>query len=161
MEEKAVFGGGCFWGVEAHFREYKGVISTRVGYTGGTTQNPTYKEVCSDKTGHVEGVEITFDSEKISYRDLLEIFFEVHDPTQVNRQGWDIGSQYRSVIFYHSEEQKKQAERKIKELIDAKVFRKPIATQLIPASTFWEAEEYHQRYYEKQGKVGCLFTLER
>ncbi|MBN2155331.1 MAG: peptide-methionine (S)-S-oxide reductase MsrA [Candidatus Lokiarchaeota archaeon] len=161
MEEKATFGGGCFWGVEARFREYKGVLFTRVGYTGGRTDKPTYKEVCTDKTGHAEAVEITYNPDLISYEDLLNIFFEVHDPTQVNRQGVDIGTQYRSVIFYHNEKQKKKAEEIIKRLTESEAFKKPIATQLVPATTFWEAEDYHQRYYEKQGKVSCLFTLKR
>jgi peptide-methionine (S)-S-oxide reductase len=161
MEEKATFGGGCFWGVEARFREYKGVLSTRVGYIGGTTDNPTYKEVCSDKTRHAEAVEVTYDPLKIDYDDLLDIFFEVHDPTQVNRQGVDFGSQYRTVIFYHSDEQKEKAQQKIKDLTEQKVFSRPIATQVVDATTFWEAEDYHQRYHEKQGRVSCLFTLER
>ncbi len=161
MEEKATFGGGCFWGVEARFREFKGVKSTRVGYSGGTTKNPTYKEVCSNTTGHAEVVEVIYDPEKLNYNDLLEIFFEVHDPTQVNRQGVDVGIQYRSVIFYHTEEQKHLAEKKIHELNESGIFRKPIATQLVPATTFWKAEEYHQQYHEKNGRVSCLFTLER
>ncbi len=161
MEEKATFGGGCFWGVEARFREYKGVLSTRVGYTGGKMENPTYKQVCSDKSGHAEAVEITYDSNNITYGELLDIFFEVHDPTQVNRQGVDVGSQYRTVIFYHSEDQKEKAENKIKELSEKKVFSRPIATQVVSVTTFWEAEDYHQRYFEKQGRVSCLFTLER
>ena len=161
MEDKATFGGGCFWGVEARFREYKGVLSTRVGYTGGKTENPTYKDVCTNTSGHAEAVEVTFDPEKLAYQELLNIFFEVHDPTQINRQGVDIGTQYRTVIFYHSEEQKSLAERKIQELDTAGAFKKPIATQLVPVTTFWEAEDYHQRYLEKQGRVSCLFTLER
>jgi peptide-methionine (S)-S-oxide reductase len=132
-----------------------------VGYTGGKTEKPTYKEVCSDKTGHAEAVEITFDSTKIDFNDLLDIFFEIHDPTQVNRQGVDVGSQYRTVIFYHSERQKVEAEQKIMELTENKVFSRPIATKIVPATTFWEAEDYHQKYFEKQGRVSCLFTLER
>jgi len=159
--ETGTFGGGCFWGVEARFREYKGVLSTRVGYVGGTTENPTYKDVCNNKTGHAEAVEVIFDTDKLNYTDLLDIFFEVHDPTQVNRQGVDIGSQYRTVIFYHSEEQKSLAKKKIQELDSSRIFNKPIATQLVSATTFWEAENYHQRYLEKQGRVSCTFTLER
>ena len=161
MEDKATFGGGCFWGVEARFREYKGVISTRVGYTGGKTENPTYKDVCANTSGHAEAVEVTFDPEKLAYHELLDVFFEVHDPTQVNRQGVDVGTQYRTVIFYHSEEQKEHAERKIQELDNSGAFKKPIATQLVPVTAFWKAEDYHQRYLEKQGRVSCLFTLER
>ncbi|MHA1112533.1 MAG: peptide-methionine (S)-S-oxide reductase MsrA [Promethearchaeota archaeon] len=160
-QETATFGGGCFWGVEARFREYKGVLSTRVGYIGGKTENPTYKDVCNNKTGHAEAVEVIFDTSKLNYTDLLDIFFEVHDPTQVNRQGVDIGSQYRTVIFYHSEEQKSSAKKKIQELESSGIFNKPIATQLVSATTFWEAEDYHQRYLEKQGRVSCAFTLER
>ena len=159
--ETGTFGGGCFWGVEARFREYKGVLSTRVGYVGGTTENPTYKDVCNNKTGHAEAVEVIFDTDKLNYTDLLDIFFEVHDPTQVNRQGVDIGSQYRTVIFYHSEEQKSLVKKKIQELESSGIFNKPIATQLVLATPFWEAEGYHQRYLEKQGRVSCTFTLER
>lgn len=161
IQETATFGGGCFWGVEARFREYKGVLSTRVGYIGGRTENPTYKDVCDNTTGHAEAVEVTFDTEKISFNDLLDIFFEVHDPTQVNRQGVDIGNQYRTVIFYHSEGQKVLSNNKIQELEVTGVFKKPIATQVVPVTTFWEAEDYHQRYLEKQGRVSCMFTLER
>jgi peptide-methionine (S)-S-oxide reductase len=161
MQETATFGGGCFWGVEARFREYKGVLETRVGYAGGKTENPTYKEVCSNTTGHAEVVEVTYNPDKLSYNDLLDIFFEVHDPTQVNRQGVDVGTQYRTVIFYHSEEQKTLAEQKINDLDTSGVFKKPIATQVVPAAVFWEAEEYHQKYLEKQGRSPCSFTLER
>jgi peptide-methionine (S)-S-oxide reductase len=161
MEEKATFGGGCFWGVEARFREYKGVKATRVGYAGGKIENPTYKDVCTDLTGHAEVVEIRYDPEQLSYNDLLDIFFEIHDPTQINRQGVDVGTQYRSVIFYHSEEQKIQSEKKIEKLNASGKFRRPIATKVVPAATFWEAEEYHQRYLEKQGRATCHFSLER
>ena len=160
-EEKATFGGGCFWGVEARFREYKGVKATRVGYAGGTMDNPSYKDVCTDRTGHAEVVEVTYDSDKLSYDDLLDIFFESHDPTQVNRQGVDVGTQYRTVIFYHSENQRELAEKKIQVLNKSGRFEKPIATQVVAATTFWEAEEYHQKYLEKQGKAPCTFTLER
>ena len=161
MDEIATFGGGCFWGVEARFREYKGVIATRVGYAGGSKENPSYEEVCKSTTGHAESVEIRYDPNKLSYDDLLDIFFEIHDPTQVNRQGPDVGTQYRTVIFYHSEDQKSLAEKKIQVLMDAKVFNRPIATHVIPAVIFWEAEEYHQQYNEKHDKAPCTFTLER
>ena len=161
MIEKATFGGGCFWGVEARFRELEGIISTRVGYSGGNTEKPTYQDVCTDKTGHVEVVEVTYESTQIAYSKLLDIFFRVHDPTQINRQGVDIGTQYRSVIFYHSEKQKRLAVEKIQELELLKIFRKPIVTQIMPAVTFWEAEEYHQQYLEKQGRVTCHLSLKR
>lgn len=155
MIENATFGGGCFWGVEARFREYKGVISTRVGYAGGKKDHPTYKEVCTNTTGHAEVVEITYDPGTLSYEDLLDIFFEVHDPTQVNRQGVDVGTQYRTVIFYHNDKQKILAEQKIKKLDASGMFNKPIATQVVPAVTFWVAEDYHQQYNEKQGYATC------
>ncbi len=146
---KATFAAGCFWGVEDKFLRVPGVLSTRVGYTGGTTRNPTYKQVCSNTTGHAEAVEITFDPTAISYGDLLTRFFEFHDPTQVDRQGPDVGSQYRSAIFYHSEEQRKEARAMIEKLTREKKFARPIATQVVPASEFYEAEEYHQKYLQK------------
>ncbi len=150
--DSATFAAGCFWGVEHKFRQKPGVLSTVVGYTGGQVKNPTYKQVCSDKTGHAEAVKVTFDPSQVSYEELLELFFDLHDPTQVDRQGWDVGSQYRSVIFYHSAEQKEAAEKKVKQLNDSNRFKKPIATQIIPAPEFYEAEEYHQQYYEKRKK---------
>ncbi len=153
--EKAVFGAGCFWGVEARFAELAGVLDTAVGYAGGTLEHPTYKEVCTDRTGHAEVVEITFDSSRISYESLLDTFFALHDPTQVNRQGPDWGSQYRSVVFTNSEEHTREALAKITELNASGAFRKPIATQVVPATTFWRAEEYHQRYLEKRGMASC------
>jgi peptide-methionine (S)-S-oxide reductase len=159
--EKATFGGGCFWGVEARFRECDGVISTRVGYSGGITENPTYKDVCTNTTGHAEVVEVLYDPKKLSYEKLLDIFFDVHDPTQINRQGVDIGTQYRTVIFYHSEQQKNLAEQKKKNLDASGRYRKPIATQILPAVTFWEAEDYHQQYLEKQGRSTCSLSLKR
>jgi peptide-methionine (S)-S-oxide reductase len=159
--EKATFGGGCFWGVEARFRECDGVISTRVGYSGGITENPTYKDVCTNTTGHAEVVEVLYDPKKLSYEKLLDIFFDVHDPTQINRQGVDIGTQYRTVIFYHSERQKNLAEQKKKNLDASGRYRKPIATQILPAVTFWEAEDYHQQYLEKQGRSTCSLSLKR
>ena len=144
--DKATFAAGCFWGVEDKFRKLAGVISTQVGYTGGHTENPTYEQVCSDKTGHAEAVEITFDPEKISYKELLDVFWRIHDPTTLNRQGFDVGSQYRSAIFYHNDEQKKLA-----------LETKPenAVTEIVSASKFWRAEEYHQLYYEKTGRSGC------
>jgi len=153
--ETATFAAGCFWGVEATFRQMPGVSSTRVGYTGGKTENPTYKDVCTDRTGHAEAVEVEFDPAKLSYTQLLKVFFENHDPTQVNRQGPDWGSQYRTAIFFHSHEQQEQAERFKQELEKARVYSKPIATQIVPAVTFYPAEDYHQQYLEKRGLASC------
>jgi peptide-methionine (S)-S-oxide reductase len=153
--EKAVFGAGCFWGVEARFGELSGVLDTAVGYAGGELEHPTYKEVCTDRTGHAEVVEVTFDPSRLTYESLLDTFFALHDPTQVNRQGPDWGSQYRSVIFTTTEEQNREAKAKIAELSASGAFRKPIATQVLPSTTFWKAEEYHQRYLEKRGMVSC------
>jgi peptide-methionine (S)-S-oxide reductase len=153
--EKATFGAGCFWGVEARFSELPGVIDTAVGYEGGVNEHPTYKEVCTDRTGHAEVVELTFDPSRISFEHLLNTFFSLHDPTQVNRQGPDWGTQYRSVVFTHSSAQAAQAKAKIAELNASGSFAKPIATQVTPATTFWKAEEYHQRYLEKRGMVSC------
>jgi peptide-methionine (S)-S-oxide reductase len=146
--KKAIFAAGCFWGVESNFRKLKGVISTRVGYTGGNFENPTYKAVCSHKTGHAEAIEITFDPSIVSYDELLEISWSTHDPTTMNRQGPDIGTQYRSAIFYLNEEQKQKAESS--KLEASKRFKNPIVTQIVPASKFWKAEEYHQQYNEKR-----------
>ena len=146
----AIFGAGCFWGIEAQFRKFKGVSSTRVGYTGGNFPNPTYKDVCSHKTGHAEAVEVTFDPNTISYTDLLDVFWDIHDPTTLNRQGLDIGSQYRSAIFYLNEEQKKAAHNSRKRVEESKKYRNPIVTEIVPASEFWQAEEYHQQYVEKK-----------
>jgi peptide-methionine (S)-S-oxide reductase len=148
--QKAIFAAGCFWGVEANFRKVEGVISTRVGYIGGQFTKPTYKDVCSHKTGHAEAVEISFDPSKVSYDELLDIFWSNHDPTTVNRQGPDVGSQYRSAIFYLNSEQKDKALSSKTKLEASKRFKKPIVTQIIPASAFWEAEEYHQQYVEKR-----------
>jgi len=153
--EKADFGGGCFWGVEELFRTTPGVIKTTVGYEGGNVDNPTYEQVCSHTTGHAETVQVEFDPSKISYDKLLEIFFENHDPAQLNRQGLDVGDNYRSVIFYYSEEQKKQAEAKIKELSDSGKFNGEIVTKVVPAKTFWHAEEYHQQYLRKRNLKVC------
>ena len=153
--EKATFAAGCFWGVEATFRQLPGVTSTRAGYIGGHTENPTYKEVCTDRTGHAEAVEVEFDPAKIPYTDLLKVFWENHDPTQVNRQGPDWGSQYRTAIFFHSPEQQKEALASKDALEKAHRYAKPIATQIVPATTFWEAEDYHQQYLEKRGMATC------
>ena len=153
--EKATFGAGCFWGVEARFQQVPGVMETAVGYEGGALENPTYKEVCTDRTGHAEVVELTFDPQKVSYSALLDLFFELHDPTQVNRQGPDWGAQYRTVVFFHSPEQEAAARQTIARLDGSRKYAKPIATQVVPAGTFWRAEEYHQKYLEKRGAVSC------
>lgn len=153
--EKAVFGAGCFWGVEEYFRKLPGVIDTEVGYMGGTTGNPTYEEVCTDRTGHAEVVHLIYDPKKITYQQLLWEFFHMHDPTTLNRQGLDIGTQYRSVIFYHSDDQKKQAEEMKEKLNQSGEYRDPIVTEIVPVSTFYRAEEYHQRYIQKQGGESC------
>ena len=152
---KATFAAGCFWGVEATFRQLPGVISTRVGYTGGNTANPTYKEVCTDRTGHAEAVEIDYDPAKLSYDKLLEVFWENHDPTQLNRQGPDWGTQYRSAIFFHTPEQETAAKASKEQLEKSHRFSKPVVTQIVPAHTFFEAEEYHQQYLEKKGLASC------
>ena len=153
--ETATFAAGCFWGVEETFRKTKGVISTMAGYTGGKMRNPTYKDVCSDETGHAEAVQIEFDPKKVSYEKLLDIFWQNHDPTQLNRQGPDIGSQYRSAIFYQNEKQRKAAMKSKEMLEKSKKYSKPIATEILPAADFYRAEEYHQRYLEKKGLKIC------
>ncbi len=153
--EKATFGAGCFWGVEARFAEMNGVLDTAVGYEGGALDHPTYKEVCTDRTGHAEVVQVTFDPGRVSYETLLDTFFALHDPTQLNRQGPDWGTQYRSVIFTESDAQVPQANAKIAELNASGTFRKPVVTEVVPAQTFWKAEEYHQKYLEKRGMVSC------
>lgn len=150
MTHKATFGAGCFWGVEARFSQVDGVTDTAVGYMGGHTERPTYEEVCTGRTGHAEVVEVRFDSQWISYEQLLDVFWAVHDPTQVNRQGPDVGRQYRSVIFYHDEEQRMAAEISLKRLADSGRCQGPIATSIEPAGTFWRAEEYHQQYLARQ-----------
>jgi peptide-methionine (S)-S-oxide reductase len=155
MQEIATFGAGCFWGIEAAFRQIPGVIDAVVGYSGGKTENPTYKDVCTDTTGHAEVVQVTFDPEKLSYDKLLEAFWAMHDPTQVNRQGPDFGKQYRSAIFFHSPEQQAKALASKKALDASKKFRTPIATEITAAGPFWRAEEYHQRYLEKRGAASC------
>jgi peptide-methionine (S)-S-oxide reductase len=154
--EKATFAAGCFWGVEAAFRQVEGVVETAVGYTGGKKDHPTYEDVCSGTTGHAEAVQITFDPARITYEKLLSVFWSVHDPTQVNRQGPDIGTNYRSAIFYHTPAQKAAAEASKADLERSGRFgKRPIATEIAPASTFWRAEEYHQRYFEKHGLRAC------
>lgn len=153
--EKATFGAGCFWGVEAKLSEVPGVVETIVGYEGGGLEHPTYKEVCTDTTGHVEVVQVKYDSKHVSYETLLDAFFALHDPTQLNRQGPDWGTQYRSVVFAHNEDQAQTARRRIMELNAEGIFRHPIVTAVEPATMFWRAEEYHQRYLEKRGMVAC------
>lgn len=155
--EKATFGAGCFWGVESFFREVPGVVDAVCGYAGGHTSQPTYKEVCSDRTGHAEVVEVTYDPAKASYDRLLDVFFQNHDPTQLNRQGPDVGSQYRSAIFFHSPEQERAAESK--KIAYAGRFRRPIVTTIEPAPQFWRAEEYHQHYNEKHGLPSCHIRM--
>lgn len=152
---KATFAAGCFWGVEDAFRQVKGVTSTTVGYTGGHTQNPTYKEVCTNRTGHAEAVEIEFNPAEVSYRELLAVFFQSHDPTTLNRQGPDVGTQYRSAIFFHDAEQEAAAREAMAALEKAAVFKRPIVTEIKSASGFYRAEEYHQQYFEKQGIRSC------
>jgi len=154
--EKATFGGGCFWGVEATFAAIPGVTATAVGYEGGSLAQPSYKDVCTDKTGHAEVVAVDFDPAQISYMQLLDVFFALHDPTTLNRQGPDVGAQYRSVIFFHSPEQEAQARAKIEQLTaEGRFTPKRIVTKVEPAQTFWRAEEYHQKYLEKRGQASC------
>ena len=151
--EKATFAAGCFWGVEATFRQLAGVKSTQVGYTGGTLKNPSYEDVCSDRTGHAEAIEISFDPKVVSYHDLLDVFWKNHNPTTLNRQGPDYGTQYRSAIFFHSPEQ--EAEAKASRDAAQSRFSRPIVTEIVPAVEFWPAEEYHQQYLEKRGLAHC------
>ena len=153
--EKATFGAGCFWGVEETFRTLPGVKSTAVGYAGGTKDHPTYEDVCSDETGHAEVVEVEFDPQTISYDKLLGVFWANHNPTTPNRQGPDVGPQYRSVIFYHSPEQKAQAEASKAALEKSGKHSRPIVTQIEPAPRFWPAEDYHQKYLQKRGRTHC------
>ena len=147
--EVATLAGGCFWCIEGVFREVKGAENVVSGYTGGTTVNPTYEQVCTGKTGHAESVQVSYNPSKLSYREILEIFFSVHDPTTLNRQGADVGTQYRSAIFYHNEQQKRVAEELIKELGKANLWDKPIVTQIVPLETFYPAENYHQEYFSR------------
>lgn len=157
MQEIATFGAGCFWGVEAAFQQVPGVIETAVGYTGGTMLNPTYSDVCSDETGHAEVVQVMFDPAKVSYADLLGVFWKVHDPTQVNRQGPDFGTQYRTAIFFHTPEQEATAKKSLAALQASGRFTRPIATEITPAPAFYRAEEYHQKYLQKRGAASCHF----
>jgi peptide-methionine (S)-S-oxide reductase len=151
VEKRATFGAGCFWGVEAAFRQLDGVTKTEVGYEGGALDRPTYEDVCSHTTGHADVVEVTYDPERIPYEELLDVFWHKHDPTQLNRQGWDVGDQYRSVVFVHGEEQRAAAEAS-KEREQAN-WRRPIVTVIEPEQTFWPAEDYHQQYLEKRGRA--------
>ena len=153
--EIATFGAGCFWGVEEGFRRLPGVLDTAVGYLGGTLDNPTYRQVCTDTTGHAEVVQVTFDPAAIGYEALLEAFWSLHDPTQLNRQGPDHGTQYRTAIFFHSPQQEQAARAAKQALEQSGRFKRPIATEITPASTFWRAEDYHQRYLEKRGLANC------
>ncbi len=155
MSEKATFAAGCFWGVEEAFRKIPGVLDAEVGYIGGHTQNPTYKRVCTGGTGYAEAVQITYDPKQVSYEKLLSVFWNIHDPTTSNRQGPDVGSQYRSVIFYHTAAQKDMAEKSKESLDQSKKFRDPIVTEIVVASEFYRAEEYHQRYFEKNKSHSC------
>lgn len=157
MTEIATFAAGCFWGVEVKFRMIPGVVDAAVGYSNGHTQSPTYKDVCTDETGHAEAVQVTFNPAEVSYEKLLEAFWMLHDPTQMNRQGPDSGSQYRSAIFFHSPEQEAAAKKSKAALEASGKFRRPIATEITPAGTFYRAEEYHQRYLEKRGAASCHF----
>jgi peptide-methionine (S)-S-oxide reductase len=155
MTQKATFGAGCFWGVEAAFRQVKGVVDTAVGFMGGTLANPTYEQVCTDRTGHAEVVQVEYDPSQVSYEELLEVFWKKHDPTQRNRQGPDYGSQYRSEIFFHTPEQETTARSSKEALQNSGRYTRPIATEITPAGEFWRAEEYHQRYLEKRGMAHC------
>jgi peptide-methionine (S)-S-oxide reductase len=157
MIETATFGAGCFWGVEASFQKIKGVTKTTVGYMGGNLNNPTYEDVCTDKTGHAEVTQVEFDNSIISYEDLLNVFWDIHDPTQKNRQGVDIGSQYRSVIFYHSEEQNNIAKKSKENQARINKFKNPISTEITEAKEFYRAEEYHQDYLNKNKRASCRF----
>jgi peptide-methionine (S)-S-oxide reductase len=153
--EKATFGAGCFWGVEEAFRRVKGVVSTQVGFSGGYVENPSYEDVCAGDTGHAEVVQLEFDPDQVTYKDLLSVFWNIHDPITPNRQGPDVGEQYRSVIFYHTEEQRRAAAEAKAELDRSGRFARPVVTAIEPAGPFYRAEEYHQRYLEKRGMKGC------
>jgi peptide-methionine (S)-S-oxide reductase len=149
--EVATLGGGCFWCLEAVYQELRGVEKVESGYSGGDVPNPTYRQVCSETTGHAEVVQVTFDPEKVSYRDILEVYFTIHDPTTLNRQGADVGTQYRSVIFYHTEDQKRTAEEVISEIESEGIWNKPIVTEVVPLDEFYVAEDYHQNYFRNNG----------
>jgi peptide-methionine (S)-S-oxide reductase len=153
--QQAIFAAGCFWGVEEAFREMPGVVSTAVGYIGGATKDPSYEQVCTDRTGHAEAVMVEYDPTRVNYDDLLERFWKIHDPTQVNRQGPDVGAQYRTAIFYTSDEQQAAAEKSKEQLSGSGKHRRPIATEIVPAPEFYRAEEYHQQYFAKRGQPSC------
>jgi peptide-methionine (S)-S-oxide reductase len=155
MNQTATFAAGCFWGVEAAFRQVPGVVNTAVGYTGGSLPNPTYEDVCTDRTGHAEAVRVEFDPSRVSYGELLDVFWENHDPTTKNRQGPDVGTQYRSAIFFHDAEQEKVASESKNRQEKSGKFRRPIVTEIVPGTEFWRAEDYHQRYLEKRGLAHC------
>ncbi len=155
--QRATFAAGCFWGIEASFREIEGVLRTTVGYTGGSVVDPSYEQVCAGTTGHAEAVEVWFDPAIVSYEELLSAFWSLHDPTTLNRQGWDFGHQYRSAIFFHDPDQERQAIASRDERQQS--VRRPIVTEIVPASEFYDAEEYHQRYFEKHGGAACATTL--
>jgi peptide-methionine (S)-S-oxide reductase len=157
MNEMATFGAGCFWGVEETFRQVPGVIDTAVGYSNGHTVNPTYKDVCTDETGHAEVVQVTYDPAKVSFEELLNVFWKAHDPTQVNRQGPDFGAQYRTAIFFHSPEQEAAAKKSLAAVGASGKFKRPIATEITAAGPFYRAEEYHQKYLQKRGAASCHF----
>jgi len=154
-QRTASFAAGCFWGVEARFREMDGVLDAVSGYMGGVTENPTYKDVCGGHTGHAETVQVMFDDEKVSYQELLDLFFDMHNPTTLNRQGPDFGSQYRSAVFWYDQEQHSAARQKISEINESGKWPAAVVTEVTPAKTFWRAEEYHQRYFEKNGAGYC------
>jgi len=151
----ATFAAGCFWGVEARFADLRGVSSTEVGYTGGTTSSPTYEQVCSHRTGHAEAVRLEYDPQQLTYEELLRAFFEMHDPTQLDRQGPDVGDNYRSAIFFHTSEQETAARDAVRKLQAEGRYRRPIVTQIVPVAPWWRAEEYHQKYFAKHGRHGC------
>lgn len=153
--EKATFAAGCFWGVEEAFRHVKGVVDTAVGYCGGQTKDPTYEDVCTDRTGHAEAVQVEFDPAQVSYDQLLDVFWQAHDPTTLNRQGPDVGTQYRSAIFFHTPEQQAAAHASKQRLEQSGRLRRPIVTEIVPAAPFYRAEEYHQRYLERRGMASC------
>jgi peptide-methionine (S)-S-oxide reductase len=155
---KATFAAGCFWQVEADFRKVEGVTRTTAGYTGGSLDSPTYEDVCTDRTGHAEAVEVEFDPDQVSYEELLDVFWGAHDPTQLNRQGPDVGAQYRTAIFVHDQEQERSA-RASKARVQER-FDRPVVTEIVPTAAFWPAEEYHQRYLEKRGLASCTLALQ-
>jgi peptide-methionine (S)-S-oxide reductase len=150
--EKTTFGAGCFWGIEYSFKKVPGVLEAPVGYSGGSLENPTYQQVCSGQTGHAEVVQVKFEPNKVSFQELLEVFWNIHDPTTLNRQGPDVGTQYRSAIFFHSQEQETLAKKSVQKLTEQKRFSNPIVTEISPIDVFYLGEEYHQRYFEKQGR---------